>query len=156
MKKKGCLLLLAAVIILIGSVLSPIVIVLLKDFTGPKPVEISETDFMKLLQSHQIADGALSVAEVEGAGKTSHSVTGSYKNPHPPGDNIPFETAWVDGSPANLLALIKKEGTGLPPHRSSRPTLVSTLFRLLPFALFLLIAWFLFRREISSIFRPGE
>jgi len=154
MKKKVCLLLLAGVLILIGTVLAPSLTVLFKISTEPKPVEISEADFIKLLESHQKLLGSLAVVEFEGGGKISHSVTGSYKNPNPPGNEIRFETAWVDGPAADLNALVKKYDPYIPSLRRARPTLASMPIRMLPVALFLLVAWYLFRREFSSIFRP--
>jgi hypothetical protein len=152
-KKRVFLLLLAGGLILIGCFLLPVVIVLFKVSFEPKPVEISETDFIKLLESHQKFIGSLGVSEMEEDGKfISHSVVGAYTNPNPPGNEIRFETTSVDGPATDVEALIKKHGVDNHSGWPRRRTLASTVIRSAPFALFLLIAWFLFRREVSSMF----
>lgn len=152
MRKKLCLLLISGALIFVGYIVAILAIDTVRIAFMPGLVQVKEADFLKMMKSHQAV--VKSISEVTGPGLDSYSVIWSYKNPQPPGNDIECATDWVKGSPDDLTALIKKYEDDVPRSPPRRLTFFRRMIRLFPFALFLLIACYLFRREVSSIFRP--
>jgi len=154
MLQKMCLLLAVGVCIFITYCVSVFVYVLVKARTRPEPVQLSQADFVKLLEAHRVS--VHGVSEVQMDGWTSSSVFGTYKNPHPPGGDIDFQTDWVKGSNADLMALLKKYPDTGPTVSRPKLTPKVMLVRAAPYVIFFMIACVIFQREIALIFRPRE
>jgi hypothetical protein len=57
---------------------------------------------------------------------------------------------------SGLNAIIKKYDDGSAHPGARKLALAKRLIRWPPVWLFLLVAWYLFRREVSSVFKPGR
>jgi len=151
--KKGCLLLLAAAVVFGGMFVISLGITAFRLATAPKPVEISETDLLHKLQTHQIVLQSTSVWEssVDGA-DVSHGMGGYYQIPGGTPGGIRFETTPAPGSDTALLAALKRYGADAPGLRPRAFRLV----RILPYVIFLLIACAIFREQIASQFEKSK
>ena len=137
---RGVILLAAALVLIAGALF----------FKGPysTPDEISPDNFIKMLQAKQLAitkDHPLEVLTNDQ--KDPEYLSGYYKNPRTPAEDIRFRTpVSVDWNP-DVLAEIRK--AGIEPTVSSESNLLASAFLgFLPIGVFLLILYFFFRQQI--------
>jgi len=149
-KKKVFLWIIVGTIVVIGYYTCLFAYSVFRSASMPGLVYVKEADFIRLLQSHQVIIRA--TVESSGPGMDSYSVLWSYKNPPPPDNAIQCATDWVQGSPDDLKALLKKYKDNFPPLPRPKPAMAVRLVRYIPLMLFLLTGGVVFRREMSSVF----
>ena len=123
--------LLAAALVLIAAALF---------FKGPysTPEEVSPAELSKKLDASQIVvtkDHPLEVVEEDG--KNLQYLSGYYRNPHPPGEDIHFRTPVSVDWNKDLMEQIRKAGY-VPTMRSESNLLASAVVGFLPIGIFLL------------------
>jgi cell division protease FtsH len=137
---RGVILLAAALLLIAGALF----------FKGPysTPEEITPDNFVKMLNSGQLAitkDHPLEVLFDDQKGL--QYLSGYYKNPRTPGEDVRFRAPVSPDYNPRVLAEIQK--AGIEPVVSSESNLLASAFLgFLPIGVFLLILYFFFRQQI--------
>jgi len=119
-------------------------------FRGPysTPEEKTPDELLKMVQTNQLSvtkDHPLLVLEQDG--KTMEILNGYYKNPHPGGEDLHFQTP-VDVNWNGRIVDAMTKANLEPIPKSDSNLLASALIGFLPIGLFLLMVYFFFRQQI--------
>jgi cell division protease FtsH len=137
---RGLILLAAALILIAGALF----------FKGPysTPEEVLPVELSKKIEAGQLVVSKERPLEVfQDDGKGTEFLSGYYKNPHPPGEDIHFRTPVDVDWNKDLIDQIHKAGL-VPTKRSESNLLASAVVGFLPIGLFLLVLYFFFRQQI--------